>query len=224
MSDGDRSSFLARWARRKQEAQAPAPPAPRAGADAEPPPLDEAALAEKIAALPKIDEIDAATDIRVFLESWVPDALKNAALRKLWASDPQIATFIEVADHQWDWTVPGGAPGSGPLEPGFDAEKFVAELFGDRDRASAAGRDSSPHEAAAASSDPVAAQHAEVREATPSAATGLVADADAAVSTSHVRIGGHRRDEDLCAPQQNLSPPAASEPARRRRHGGALPI
>jgi len=126
------SGFLNRWSKRKTDARRdpepasppePAAAAQGAGADqAElqpppplpPPPLpDDPEIAAQIAALPPLEEITAGTDIRPFLQDFVPRALKNAAMRRAWVSDPIISTHLDVArDYAWEFN-------SGPLPVGF---------------------------------------------------------------------------------------------------------
>ena len=131
------SGFLRRWAERKAETrQNPAQPDPQAelpppaeidaagsapegegaafrgsAAEALPPAaaaLDAEEIAARLAELPALDEIDAATDVRPLLQDFVPAALRNAALRRAWALDPVISTHLDVArDYAWDFN--GGA-------------------------------------------------------------------------------------------------------------------
>jgi hypothetical protein len=112
--------FLARWARRKRDAQSQSPQA--GSEDAQSPtvagldPSPEGAReveAEKeldLSKLPKVEELTADSDISAFLDKRVPQLLRNAALGRMWALDPTIRDFIEVAENQWNWNVPGGAP------------------------------------------------------------------------------------------------------------------
>jgi Protein of unknown function (DUF3306) len=137
-------SFLARWSRRKDEARRNAldpPEADEAAAvapDATPQDTDDqtkrttepALTPEEIAALPKIDALTADTDITVFLRRGVPEALKNAVLRRSWMLDPAIRDFVGHArDYAYDWNVPGGVPGSGALQPGDDVAAMVRRIF-----------------------------------------------------------------------------------------------
>jgi hypothetical protein len=110
MSDSE--NFLARWSRLKHEAalevsglRQHAPVAALQGVD-EPP-----SLAFDPASLPSIESIDAATDIRPFLEGCVPDALRHAALRSTWRADPAIRDFVGIAENQWDFNDPATIPG-----------------------------------------------------------------------------------------------------------------
>src|SRR5580692_5629995 len=72
------------------------------------------------ASLPSLEQIAADTDIGAFLQSGVPAELTRAALRRAWASDPDIRDFIGIAENQWDFNDPDGIPGFGPL-PAIDS-------------------------------------------------------------------------------------------------------
>jgi hypothetical protein len=144
-------NFLARWSRRKLEAedekrvpeQAPAataapdavPPEDAAKGEARPPDrVAEPPPALDLTKLPSIESIDAATDIRVFLQAGVPPELTRAALRRAWVSDPTIRDFIGIAENQWDFTAPDGVPGFGPMKAVDDVRRMVAEITGDLDK------------------------------------------------------------------------------------------
>jgi transposase-like protein len=133
----ERENFLARWSRRKQEAESarvarkhePAKAAEAEGA-AKPAEAEEGAAktaepkepeaAEEpkvdLSALPPIDSIGVGTDIRAFLQEGVPLHLARAALRRAWSADPAIRDFIEVAENQWDFAAGTDIPGFGPLD------------------------------------------------------------------------------------------------------------
>src|SRR5262245_31751485 len=151
-------NFLARWSRRKREAEEqqtpPASSAPDNASSPAPQSL-EADFADVVRAretgaqdertsdapaidltkLPPIDSITAATDIRPFLAAGVPEHLRVAALRRAWVADPAIRDFVGIAENQWDFTAPEGVPGFGPLLPADDVRRLVAEVLGDRDEA-----------------------------------------------------------------------------------------
>lgn len=141
--------FLSRWSRRKEKARrVELSPEPRSDetaglTPAAPPQHDPETLAaeraltpEEIAALPKIHELAADSDFAVFLRRGVPDALRNAALRKMWMLDPAIRDFAGHArDYAYDWNTPGGVPGHGALEPGDDVPAMVRSIFGEPDAA-----------------------------------------------------------------------------------------
>jgi hypothetical protein len=119
------SAFLARWSRLKDESRRPR--VEETPAQAPDTPLSE----EEIAALPRIEDLTADSDITAFMRRGVPEALRKAALRRAWLLDPGIRDFVGHArDYAYDWNIPGGAPGHGPLQP----EEIVAaarRLFGD---------------------------------------------------------------------------------------------
>src|SRR5690348_6627818 len=128
MSD---EQFLARWARRKQEAKVGhAEPAPEGAAEANGAALSEGAAAEPVPAeaalsnLPPIESIDAATDITAFLRKSVPQELSRAALRRAWSADPAIRDFVGLAENAWDFNDPNAMPGFGPLD--YSAEQVDA--------------------------------------------------------------------------------------------------
>jgi hypothetical protein len=110
-----RDGFLERWSRRKlaegkePEAQQPAEePAP---VDDEP---DEEVLdEEELAKLPSLESFTVKTDLAPFLRKGVPQALKNAAMRKMWMLDPAVRDHVDFAvDYAWDWNTPGGVAGN----------------------------------------------------------------------------------------------------------------
>jgi hypothetical protein len=134
--------FLGRWIKRKAEVQEqgaaeiaakddPAALAPaKDGAQAAPTDTAEQEPAFDLSTLPKLDEITAQTKITDFMRSEVPAALRNAALRQAWAIDPVIRDYVNPArEYAYDWNIPGGVPGNGPIEAGYDALKQVAEAF-----------------------------------------------------------------------------------------------
>src|SRR3954462_5892662 len=128
MSD---EQFLARWARRKQEAKAGhAEPAPEEAAEAHGPALSNRAAAEpappetELSNLPPIESIDAATDITAFLRKGIPQELSRAALRRAWSADPTIRDFVGLAENAWDFNDPTAMPGFGPLD--CTAEELAA--------------------------------------------------------------------------------------------------
>jgi hypothetical protein len=145
MTDGD--DFLSRWSRRKRAVAAAerAPPQEPPAAEAESEETADAAPVARaqemsappvpepdfdIASLPPIESIGAGTDISGFLKPGVPAALRHAALRRVWTTDPVIRSFKGLAENDWDFTSPD-TPGFGPLDPGLDVKAMVAKLFGE---------------------------------------------------------------------------------------------
>jgi hypothetical protein len=124
-------SFLERWSKRKAEArtgaksdegQEPAE-ASKSLPDAEP---EEIALED----LPPIESIDASTDLTHWLRKRVPEAWRQAALKRVWASDPAISQFIGLAENSWDWNAPDGVPGFGPLNPAANVAQLLEQVIG----------------------------------------------------------------------------------------------
>jgi Protein of unknown function (DUF3306) len=139
-------SFISRWARLKQEAEADA--APDLGPEAEASPAEaavstdpelgavplgnDAEIVEPFdpASLPSVDAITFDTDIRPFLQGRVPAALTRAALRQAWTSDPAIRDFIGIAENQWDFNDPGAIPGFGPLLGEDNVQSLFEQAIG----------------------------------------------------------------------------------------------
>lgn len=126
-------NFLGRWSRLKRTATIahPAPPMPQrpeARAGKQVAPLGDPAVPQIELPLPSLDDIKPGADLGAFLRPHVPEALRRAALRKMWSLDPAIRDFREMADYDWDWNIPGGAPGFGPLDPKLDLEALARRV------------------------------------------------------------------------------------------------
>jgi hypothetical protein len=67
--------------------------------------------------LPSLEAIDAQTDIKVFLQSWVPEELRVAALRRAWTQDPAIRDFVGLQEMDWDFSDPDSVLGFDELGP-----------------------------------------------------------------------------------------------------------
>jgi hypothetical protein len=211
--------FLSRWSRLKRgEPVAPPPPAEAPPAAPE---LTPEELEARLAELPPIEEIGPETDVTRFLADWVPKALRDAALRKAWTSDPRIAGFVEVADFQWNWNVPGGAPGCGPLEPGFDAVAHIEQLFA-RAHAPFVTQGPEPDARGVESHVPSPSADAALQcEPSRDAAADPSAGGGAAPSS-----GGEAVCREIEADDASVATQHAERPTRapmRRAHGGALP-
>jgi hypothetical protein len=262
MSDG----FLSRWARRKQEvaraerpgdappeeARAPAQepaeelarePAPPPDAEAAPDP--DAVTPEELAALPPVEALDAGSDVTAFLRKGVPQALRNAALRRVWALDPAIRDYVsEAREYAYDWNVPGGVPGNGPMLPTDDVAAMVRKVFGDREPEAPETREASARDAGTGEGTGAdAAAEPAGEETAPGDARGA-ADQEAEVAAvNHEAVSAEapesvRLDPDPRAvarreafgPAPQPAAAAASEPVPappatpRRRHGGAVPV
>lgn len=140
MSAGGRDEgFLTRWSRLKRDPAA----APAAGSVAADRPNAEASgggepalpegrtLEDLVAELPNLDEIVAGQDLSAFMQAWVPGHLRAAALRRMWLIDPAIRDYVDPAlDYAYDYNLPGGAPGYGPMETSAEMVREVREMFG----------------------------------------------------------------------------------------------
>ena len=190
--------FLSRWSQRKREAKAKeqeALPAETSAAEPTAQPEEEFDLSS----LPDLDSLSADTDISLFMQKGVPEALRNAALRKMWVLDPSIRNYVgEALDYAWDWNAPGGVPGSGG-EITEQALAFARTLF---------------------SQDPI---HKNVNEDGEVEQTHIAAPA----SPPEQAITSAETEEEQAPPaeQQELSELSteAETPPKKLRHGGALP-
>ncbi len=204
----EREPFLARWSKRKidNSKQSPTdgvPPLPavaRTDADAEKP-FDPQAFELPI---PDLDDIVAGFDMRPFLQKGVPESLKNAALRKLWVTDPAIAGFVSPAlDYAHDYNTPGAAPGFGPLIGDHDLTSLMENFFS-RDP-----KDKPPQEPQLIQQTPPAPQVETVPAAIPPHASALAE--------------GHTPDPvPVVQTDQPATITTAPTPAKPR-HGSALP-
>jgi hypothetical protein len=152
------------------------------------------------------------------MQAGVPQALRRAALARIWSLDPAIRDFREMADYDWDFNTPGGAPGYGPLRAGAEEiERWLARILppepkepagGDAPLAGAApGSAADPRpDAAPPGGEEDGAAHHHLASPSPSAAGG----------------GGpgwaSAPPRDQAAPE----PPDPTSP-RPRRHGSAVP-
>lgn len=205
-------TFLGRWSRNKRAQpvtpEAVAEPEPAANQESEQEPLTE----EQIAALPDIDDLTPQTDIRVFLQKGVPQALRNAALRRKWMLVPGIRDHKDPAvDYAWDWNTPGGVPGDGAAPSPERAAQMLRDLFAPRRDAAAtqiAESGADVGNPATAPAHDIAAQQAETALVPPeTTGSDLAREPETAAQVAQQQTVGQETD---------LTP-------ARRRHGGALP-
>ncbi len=236
MSDeADRDGFLSRWARRKASAKddsaalkpdAEAPDATAPVEDGEP---GEAEERFDLSKLPSLEEINAETSLTDFLRKDVPEALRNAAMKRAWALDPAIRDYVNPAmEYAFDWNAPGGVPGNGPLQAGFDAAKAVAQMFtklpGEVVEAEAApsgantlGEGGVLREAIVQDAAPAANQPAELEAVRQSSTEPVSADKNSKDTPMISDVRGEEPPRTVAADPANMS-------ARRTRHGGAAPV
>ncbi len=236
--------FLNRWSRRKQEARedaAPQPVEPDARVDpskeaeaASPraaDELDEKSLAERLAELPRIDEIDHLTDMTRFMQPWVPEGLRREALRKLWTVDRAVRDHVIFADYALDYNTPGAAPGYGTLETTAEMVKeALASFSGDPAQTlrAMAARESGSGGRGEKADEPAAAKVS----VTETPAVGRAADEqaaalpnpgveEAAATESQPSLDAEDGDRPAALREEPVF--AAPLPAPRRRHGSAAP-
>lgn len=238
MSEAD--DFLSRWARRKravaeaERAEELKPPATEAPPVSEAPPAEtsEAALAPAARApeasapaapefdvdsLPPLDSIGGDTDISAFLKPGVPSALRHAALRRAWTADPVIRAFKGLAENDWDFNSPD-TPGFGPLDPGFDVKKMVAQLFGDAQPAETeAAQESQATDGAQAARSSRESDAPDTSRASEDS-TKVESQPPVAAVMKQKMV---QRDENIASHQDEAND--YSTQVNNRRHGSALP-
>ena len=225
MSD-EEEGFLNRWSRRKQAVKEPLADEAQKKEDTLPDAGEQQAAAEipeeefDISKLPPLESITAGTDIRAFLSKGVPAALTQAALRRAWSADPAIRDYIGLSEYSWDFNSPG-IDGFGPLDPSWNVQEMVADVFGKVKEAVANAEslaekaDSlTPPQQAADTFEPRAV---DVRSEMPE--PSKPGDSDSARAEDGT---GDKIAQAAAAPQQ---PESEDEPlnAPVRRHGSALP-
>jgi len=209
MSGGD--NFLSRWSKRKREAlEQPAENAPTQDLKS-PNDINETEAEEEafdLSLLPDIETLTGESDIQCFLHKAVPEALRNAALRKMWALDPSVRNYVgEALDYAYDWNVPGGVPGFGDILSNEQSLAFVRDLL-----ARPTTNENVIENAATQDDQP---QSIHLQEET----------------SKHNKIKTDTEPQDIekndllptatpFAPQ----PEATSQPPKKQRHGGALPL
>lgn len=223
----DDKGFLARWSRLKRDPEKPldtAPPAP-----AEPALPEGRTLEELVAELPRIDDLAPGQSLSAFMQSWVPADIRSAALRRMWLLDPAIRDYVNPAlDYAYDYNIPGGAPGFGPMETSAEMVREVTDMFAravgggndDSQRRSAEANMSQP-DAAAAERD-AAAQPALPQISADWPKTADAPDVSSGIVAEYGFAGPPRGPEDDVAVHENPHPRNDLPPVPRR-HGGALP-
>jgi hypothetical protein len=214
--------FLGRWAKRKQEVQRQ-DLVPQNVPDALPEPVPEA-RAEELP-LPSLDSIVPGSDLTAFFQKHVPEALRTAALRKLWVTDPEIKNFIEMADYQWDFNNPDSIPGWSSSVEGVDVKDMLEKVMGMEKPVA----DISPHTLPAMAPEnpeqPSAEPEADEQSAGPEAAKGIRENTETAIKTGTLSGEATTSDHSLIqnGAVQNITKESSIYDAVRKRGGGALP-
>ena len=224
--------FLTRWSRRKREAkvestdpakrEAAAAPTESNSAELSAPPETSGAKPEvfDLSKLPSLDSIGPATDIRVFLQAGVPEALSRAALRRAWSADPGIRDFIGLSENSWDFTATDGMHGFGALDPA-EAKRVLAKLMSgpENDR-------EAPSDDFQSAESPIDAELAIVGN--PEACSGptdaIIASAsDASTGVTDELLQANNSTERFAAAQKEEAGTLPEPAPRRSSHGRALP-
>ena len=222
-ADEGGEGFLARWSRRKRDPEKAA--APAAASVAEPALPEGRTLEDLIAELPRLEDLVPGQSLRAFMQSWVPTDIRTAALRRMWLLDPAIRDYVNPAlDYAYDYNIPGGAPGYGPMETSAEMVREVTDMF----ERVVAGERGEPIKPIA---QPNMAQ-AEEGEAEPEAADASVQplsaklpENESVLPADRIDQSGEDRKMDVSGRSETAKPraiPSALAP-NPRRHGGALP-
>jgi hypothetical protein len=198
---GRDAHFLARWSRRRQAVQEaesvaaePASAGPATPADLSAKVAADRAEASADAPLPSIEDITPESDLAAFLRKGVPEAVKSAALRKMWSLDPNIRDFVGLSENAWNFNDPTSIPGFGAIADPARAFLALNACLGASEQA--------PPEVAAPAVEPPPLQgRGNAPAAAPSAAPVVKADPPAETAAQ---------------------PPEGA--ASKRRHGGATPV
>jgi hypothetical protein len=235
--------FLGRWAKRKQDVQRQdaaqtdiiSSPSKDAPVNTETPPsalrqtqgegLDKTNAATEELPLPSLDSIVPGSDLTAFFQNHVPEALRTAALRKLWVTDPDIRNFIEMADYQWDFNNPDSIPGWSSSVDGVDIKGMLEKVMGIEKPAS----DVSPHTlpAMAHENPEQSSPEPQVGEqsARPEAMKDIRENTESATKTGTLAGKADASDHSLIqnGAVQDFTKESSIYDAIRKRGGGALP-
>lgn len=224
MSNEKDEPFLSRWSRRKRSGAARPDASPQSDGPAN---TSVAATAEPpfdLTKLPKLEDLTPSSDFAQFLQKGVPEELKRLALRKAWSLDPAIRDFVEVAENQYDWNIPGGVPGFGEIAPGTDLKSLLLQATGQLpDPIAAPTTASNPAQSEAVISAP-SDEPLRTFEDQPAAASSQFADHPSPPSDQHPGHEPSAAMPPIAAPASSPnSGQATPAPVKRRRHGSALP-
>lgn len=126
--ENEGEGFARRWSRRKRQA-ASAPLEPLS--DEALPAIEASIELETPVEIPPPPETIPIEDIAGWMKRKLPEGWREVALRRLWSADIGIRDFIGPADYAWDWNVPGGAPGWGPMRVADDMVRLLARAIGE---------------------------------------------------------------------------------------------
>jgi hypothetical protein len=145
------------------------------------------------ATLPPLESLGPESDYTVFLRKGVPEAIRTAALRKAWMSDPFIRDFRGPAEYALDYTT-----SEFDLRPTDDVAKMLDKIF--RPKAAVLEPEAAP-------------------QAAPEAPPKLEAKAEPPAPPLRLP----QKEAPAPLPKSTAEAPSADPIPARRKHGGALP-
>jgi Protein of unknown function (DUF3306) len=180
------------------------------------PAMDGSESGEVKLPMPSLDDVLPGGDVSMFLQKHVPDSLRNMALRKAWASDPEISTFIEMAENQWDFNNPDSIPGFSSTLEGIDLKAMVERVFNNV----APPQEDEPENA----SDEANLDGNELQEALPQPTENIIMDTKSTEKTENASVNRRksRESEFHVAAQENTAESGIYD-TPKKRHGSALP-
>jgi Protein of unknown function (DUF3306) len=202
--------FFSRWSRQKREGDKPE--SKRTSPTAKPPTVGEAEIDPTT--LPKIEDLTAESDISCFLRKGVPEALQKLALRRMWALDPEIRNFVEVAENQFDFHAAGGIYGLfEELPAGSDMSIWLAQAT-----------QSVAREAPKDPAEDAPVENSKKLAAAQQAAPEVAGEDGAGDTRSDALVNaGDGEPHEVQQPEAAKRSSADATGVTRRRHGGALP-
>jgi hypothetical protein len=218
-------NLFSRWSRRKEAVRnseaatlpehelAPEAVAAEAGAEQLNQPLaeDGAEAGELSGPLPRIEDLTAETDLSAFLRKGIPDALKSAALRKMWSLDPSIRDFVGPSEYAWDFNQPGSMAGFGPLQGKDPVTGFLKTMSG--------SIPTDPERVAPAPEGPD-----EIPETLPNSPDDeLVTESSSSAEVAAAAAPNPLDEEVFAEPAGPIEPEGRSGINVSPRHGGAMP-
>jgi hypothetical protein len=145
----------------------------------------------------------------------VPEALKLAALRRMWSLDPTIRDYVGPAEYAWNFNDPAAMAGFGP---GDAAVKVLPAL------SKIASRDSQEPVASAPAASSAEGETPPRGTADSVADIPRSADRDRDPSEAIAGASGPESDADAAPPSQTTEEPGeVPRSPSPPRHGGALP-
>jgi hypothetical protein len=225
MSIDEKPGFLSRWSRRKLREETLRAPEEEAHSpvarEVLPDPAETTGEAEAefdLSSLPAIDDLTAETDISRFFHKGVPDALRNAALSRIWRLDPYLQKPDILAEYAWDFNDPNSMIGFGALDAGIDQQAMLRQITGEK----------LPEEDGRAPSadppEPVAETPVEPPAEAVTDATEGESEGDARPEEEGTGQSGPSGEDSAAVQHDHFEKiEEFPSPPRKARHGGALP-